>query len=197
MGMGMVVSFAFLGLLLGAVGPATGLNSDHVRMLGAVLLMSLGVLIWVPALNERFTQWMTPVASAANALSERLHGDTFWGALLLGAVLGLVWSPCSGPLLASALIMAASEGGAWQGTVVLGFFGLGAATPLVAAAYASRHFFATVQHRVQAHGEQAKKIVGALTFLTGLAIATGADKRLEALVLTLLPVQWLQVISRF
>lgn len=89
------------------------------------------------------------------------------------------------------------RGGAWQGTVVLGFFGLGAATPLVAAAYASRHFFATVQHRVQAHGEQAKKIVGALTFLTGLAIATGADKRLEALVLTLLPVQWLQVISRF
>jgi cytochrome c biogenesis protein CcdA len=123
MGMGMVVSFAFLGLLLGAVGPATGLNSDHVRMLGAVLLMSLGVLIWVPALNERFTQWMTPVASAANALSERLHGDTFWGALLLGAVLGLVWSPCSGPLLASALIMAASEGGRGKGRWCLGFLG--------------------------------------------------------------------------
>ena len=197
MGAGMVMSFATLGLLLGALGPATGLNSAHVRMLGAVLLMGLGLLIWVPILNEHFTQWMTPLASGVNALSTRLHGHTLGSAFLLGALLGLVWSPCSGPLLASALIMAASDGGALPGTVVLGFFGWGAATPLVAVAYASRKGFLSMRQQVEAHGEQAKKIMGAVIFTTGFAVVSGADKWLEAKLLTMLPERWLQAITLF
>jgi cytochrome c biogenesis protein CcdA len=63
---------------------------------------------------------MTPLASGANALSAHLQGHTLSSALMLGALLGLVWSPCSGPLLASALILAASEHGGWSGAVVLG-----------------------------------------------------------------------------
>ena len=197
MGAGMVVSFATLGLLLGALGPATGLNSTCVRMLGAVLLMVLGLLTWAPNLNERLTQWMTPLASGANALAARLHGHEWGGNFLLGALLGLVWSPCSGPLLASALIMAASDGGALSGTVVLGFFGLGAAAPLVAVAYASRRGFMAMRQHVEAHGEQAKKIMGAVIFTTGFAVVTGADKWLEAELLVMLPEGWLKVITLF
>ena len=42
-------------------------------------------------------------ASTANAASAKLDGGSLLGAFLLGGVLGLVWSPCSGPLLGSAL----------------------------------------------------------------------------------------------
>ena len=197
MGLGMALSFAVIGVLIGALGPVIGLDADHVRLFGAALLMGLGVMMWVPALNERFTQWMMPLASGANSVSSRLQGNTLGGALLLGAVLGLVWSPCSGPLLASALTLVASEGGALRGGIVLGLFGLGAALPLVAVAYASRRGFQSVRDKVLAHGDRVKEIFGGLIFLAGLAIATGADKWLEAQVVSNLPDAWLSLTTLF
>jgi cytochrome c biogenesis protein CcdA len=148
-------------------------------------------------LNERFAQWMMPLASGANGVSTRLKGETLSGALMLGSVLGLVWSPCSGPLLASALTLVASEGGAWRGGLVLGVFGLGAATPLVAVAYASRRGFQSVRDKVLAHGDRVKKVFGGLIFLAGVAIATGADKWLEAQALDHLPDVWLRLTTLY
>ncbi|WP_237046297.1 cytochrome c biogenesis CcdA family protein [Aquipseudomonas alcaligenes] len=108
MGVGMAVSFALIGILLGALGPALDIDSDSVRIFGAWLLISFGLVMLIPALNRRFTEWMLPIASSANAASARLDGSSLSGAFLLGGVLGLVWSPCSGPLLASALTLVAS-----------------------------------------------------------------------------------------
>lgn len=197
MGLGMALSFAGIGVALGALGPAIGLDSEHVRNFGAVLLMALGLMMWVPVLNERFAQWMVPLASGANRVSTRLQGDTLGGALLLGGVLGLVWSPCSGPLLASALTLVASEGGAWRGGVILGLFGLGAATPLVVVAYASRRGFQSLREKVLAHSDRLKKSFGALIFLAGVAIATGADKWLEAQLIDHLPDVWLRLTTLY
>ncbi|WP_297726919.1 cytochrome c biogenesis CcdA family protein [Limnohabitans sp. Rim8] len=197
MGLGMALSFAGIGVALGALGPAIGLDSEHVRNFGAVLLMALGLMMWVPMLNERFAQWMVPLASGANRVSTRLQGDTLGGALLLGGVLGLVWSPCSGPLLASALTLVASEGGAWRGGVILGLFGLGAATPLVVVAYASRRGFQSLREKVLAHSDRLKKSFGALIFLAGVAIATGADKWLEAQLIDHLPDVWLRLTTLY
>ncbi len=195
MGVGMALSFAGVGVLLGALEPVLGFDAAHLRMGGAVLLMVMGLVICLPALHQRFTQWMTPLASGANAMSAHLQGHSVMSALMLGALLGLVWSPCSGPLLASALILAASEHGGWSGAVVLGFFGLGAATPLVAVAYASRQGFQALRQRVRDHGEQAQKIMGVVIFLTGLAVASSADQWLAVQVLRSLPEGWLKTIT--
>lgn len=197
MGLGMAVSFAGVGVLLGSLGPVFGFDAEHLRVVGSVLLMGMGLVIVMPALNQRLLPLMTPLATSANAISARLDGHTLSSALMLGALLGLVWSPCSGPLLASALILATSEHGGWSGAVVLGFFGLGAATPLVLVAYISRYGFQAMRQRVQAHGEQVKKIMGIVIFLTGLSVATSADKWLAEQALNLLPTAWLQAISAF
>lgn len=196
MGAGMVVSFALLGVWLGAAGPAVGLDNRHVRTAAAVLLMLMGAWIWVPSLNAWFTQRMSSLASGAHACAAHLQGKTLGSAFCLGGLLGLIWSPCSGPLLASALIMAASEGGAGAGAVTLGFFGLGAATPLVLTAYVSRSFFESVRQRVQTQGGRGQKIMGAALLATGLAVVTGADQWLEARILHFLPPEWLQFVTQ-
>lgn len=197
MGVGMSLSFAVVGVFLGALGPALGFDAEHLRMSGAVLLMVMGLAIFLPGLHQRLTRWMTPLASGAHAMLASLDGQTLWSALMLGALLGFVWSPCSGPLLASALIMAASEHSAWSGAVMLGFFGLGAATPLVAVAYGSRRAMVAMQQRVKDRAEQAKKIMGVVIFLTGLAVALSADQWLAVQVLRWLPEGWLKTIILF
>lgn len=193
MGVGMTASFTAIGMLLGAAGPALGMDSDTFRMLGAAMLIAFAIVMLVPRLGEAFTRWMMPIANSANAASSRLDGRTLGGALGLGAVLGLVWSPCSGPLLGSALTLVASEGGLARGGVVLGLFGLGAAVPLVAAAYASRKGFVRVRDWVLARIGRIQKVFALVLGLTGVAILTGGDKWLEAQVVRVLPEAWINL----
>ena len=197
MGSGMAISFALIGLVIGALGPALGIDSDNVRIFGALLLIVFGLVMLVPVLNQRFTEWMLPIASSANAASSRLDGGSLGGAFLLGGVLGLVWSPCSGPLLASALTLVASEGGASRGALILGLFGIGAAIPLVAVAYASRSGFSRARGWVLGRIDAIKKGFGVVILITGIAILTGGDKWVEARVVDLLPDAWIAATTLF
>lgn len=197
MGIGMATSFAMIGLLLGALGPVLGIDSETVRQFGAALLVVFGAVMLVPYLSQRFTEIVMPIASSANSASARLESGSIVGALMLGGLLGLVWSPCSGPLLASALTLVASEGGATRGATILGLFGIGAAIPLVAVAYVSRSGFSRVKGWVLGHIDFIKNGFGLLIGLTGFAILTGVDKWLEARVVDLLPEYWVGLTTLF
>lgn len=193
MGLGMTASFAAIGMGLGALGPALGLDADTVRIGGAALLIAFALVMLVPSLGERFSQWMLPIATAANAASTRLDGRSLLSAAALGAVLGLVWSPCSGPLLGSALTLVASEGGVVRGGAVLALFGVGAAIPLVAVAYASRSGFTRARDWVLGRIDRVRRGFAVLLGLMGVGILTGVDKWLEARVLQWLPDAWVNL----
>ena len=193
MGLGMVVSFAAVGMLLGALGPALGIDADSVRTGGAVLMLAFAAVMLVPALGDRFSGWMQPIASAAHHATARLDGQSPVSALALGAVLGLVWSPCSGPLLGSALTLVASEGGLVRGGIGLAVFGLGAAIPLVLVAHASRSGFVRARSWVLGRVAGLRRGFALLLGALGLAILTGADKWLEARVLAWLPEGWVNL----
>lgn len=190
MGVGMTASFAAIGMLLGALGPALGIDGDTIRTAGAALLLAFALVMLVPALGEQFSRWMLPIASAANAASTRLDGRSLLSAAALGAVLGLVWTPCSGPLLGSALTLVASEGGVARGGIVLALFGLGAAVPLVGVAYASRSGVAVARTWVMQRIDSVRRGFALLLGAMGIAILTGADKWVEARVLKWLPDAW-------
>lgn len=193
MGLGMTGSFAGIGMALGVLGPALGIDGDSVRTAGAAMLIAFALVMLIPALGERFAHWMLPIASTANAASARLDGSSLFGALLLGAVLGLVWSPCSGPLLGSALTLVASEGGVARGGLVLGLFGLGAAIPLVAVAYASRSGFGRVRDWVLTRIDRVRHAFAMLLGAMGIAILTGGDKWLESQVMQWMPDAWVNL----
>lgn len=89
MGVGMAASFALIGVVLGALGPALGIDQDSVRIFGALMLIGFAAVMLVPALNERFTQWVMPLASSANNASGKLDSGSPGGAFLLGVLIGL------------------------------------------------------------------------------------------------------------
>ncbi len=197
MGVGMATSFALIGLLVGTLGDAIGLTGDGVRSAGGVLLLLFGLVMLVPALDVRFSRFMTPLATSAQSAGSRLNSASLSGALALGGLLGLVWSPCSGPLLGSALALVASEGGAGRGALILGLFGIGAAVPLVAAAYASRAGFGRVRGWVVGHSAVVKRVAGIGLLALGLAILSGIDKQIETRFNDWLPPGWLSWSTRY
>ena len=201
MGAGKVTAFTLFGLFLGLLGERLSLNPDHIRKAGAVCLLLMGVALCVPAWTARVNQALSPilgaVASRANQGAAGLDGASAKSAFLLGALLGMVWSPCSGPLLASVLALLASDANPARGAVLLGLFGLGAAIPLVTLAYASKAAFQRVRGAAMQRMGAIKQTFGVLLVILGLAILTGADKWLEAKIVDALPDAWLRLTVLF
>jgi len=197
MGLGMVLAFMTVGMLLGTLGVALGIDGDSVRAFGGWMLVAFGAVMLIPQFDQAFSKLMSPVATGASGISSRLNSDSLLGAVGLGSLLGLVWSPCSGPLLAAALSLVATEGGALSGGVILGFFGLGAAIPLVLVSYASRRFINSSRQWILRHAYRIKYGFGMLIFLVGVSILTGADKWLEAILVGLMPEGWVSLTTKF
>ena len=97
----------------------------------------------------------------------------------------------------SALTLVASEGGVGRGGLILGVFGIGAALPLVAVAYASRAGFNRARGWVLGRIERIKTVFAVVLGAMGLAILSGADKWLEARVIDVLPEGWLRLTTLF
>lgn len=193
MGLGMTLSFASVGMVVGALAPVLPLDNGLVRIVGAWALLAMALVMRIPTWNARLAQWMQPLADSAHSASRTVQSGSLRGAFTLGGVLGLVWSPCSGPLLGSALALVASEGGWAPGGLVLGMFGLGAALPLVAVAYASRSGFARVRNGLLPRMPAVRNAFAYLLGALGLSILLGWDRQLEAFLVQAMPEGWVNL----
>ena len=110
--------------------------------------------------------------------------------LLLGLLLGVVWSPCAGPTLGAAIGLAAQRETIVQAATVMTAFGLGAATPLLGLAYGSRQVVLARRDRLRRLAGVAKPMFGVAIGATGVVVLAGLDKQLETHLTNLMP-EWL------
>ncbi|MGX4774588.1 cytochrome c biogenesis CcdA family protein [Bradyrhizobium guangdongense] len=131
--LGFVISFSAVALLLGALTQAFDIDPNVLREAAAILLLGFGLLMLWPApfewLSIRLNGWL----NLGNAGGAQREGAL--GGLVLGTTLGLVWTPCAGPVLGSILtLVATSKNLAWAGTLLIAY-AIGAAIPMLAIAY--------------------------------------------------------------
>lgn len=191
MAMGMSLSFALLGAFASSATGLLNMESEGIRHAGGWILMALSLAILVPALRERFSGWALPLANRANSISSRLDPRSPMQAMLLGGTLGLVWTPCSGPFLATALALASAHESALKGGLLLWIYGLGAAAPLLLVGYASRKAASGLNFWTVKSSRLLQNVFGWVIGMIGLGILTGLDKALEAAILMRLPETWI------
>ena len=61
--------------------------------------------------------------------------QTYLGAFMLGTTLGLIWTPCAGPVLGAILTAVATSPDHAHGALLLLTYTIGAALPMLAVAY--------------------------------------------------------------
>ena len=132
--LGFVVSFSAAALALGAVTRIFDFDPNGLRTGAAILLLGFGLLMVWPAPFE----WLSiRISGLTNRGST---GDTTFrqgniGGFVLGTTLGLVWTPCAGPVLGSILtVVATSRDTGWAGALLV-VYAVGAAIPMLAIAY--------------------------------------------------------------
>jgi len=190
---GFVTTFTAIGVLLASLGTALGLSDTIVRSISAALLVAAGVLMISHRLQDLVGRWLSPLASASTRLSPRT--DQGIGAqFFVGALLGGVWSPCVGPTLGAALGLATRGETLADAAAIMAAFGLGSATLLLAAGYASRAVIGQRLRLLQA-GATGRLVFGIVLVMVGASVASGLDKVIESLVLARLPQWWIDLLA--
>lgn len=185
--LGLVVSFTATGFMVATLGASIGLDSQSVRVWSAVLLLLVGVVLIVPGLQHLFERAAGPLANWASERQARLERFGLAGQAGIGVLLGLVWSPCVGPTLGAATVLAAQGKNLGEVALVMGAFALGIATVLLILALFAQRLLSRWRGRLMAAGTGGRRVLGALIVLVGALILTGTDHNLEAAVIGVLP----------
>jgi cytochrome c-type biogenesis protein len=185
--LGLVASFTLVGFAVATVGASIGLDSEAVRTWSAVLLLLVGVVLVVPGLQHLFERLISPLANWAGERQARLERFGLMGQAGIGVLLGLVWSPCVGPTLGAATVLAAQGKDLAQVAFVMMAFALGIATVLLVMALATQNLLARWRGRLMSAGARGRQVLGALIVLVGMLILTHSDRYLEAAIVGVLP----------
>jgi cytochrome c-type biogenesis protein len=186
---GLSVSFVAIGMFVATAGFAVGLDTGLFRAVAAVLIIAIGLVLLLPRFQARLAVAGGPIANWADARLVRVGGGVsgqFW----VGALLGAVWSPCVGPTLGAASLLAAQGRDLGQVSVIMFAFGLGGALPLLALGLLSREAMVRWRHRLVSASEGAKAGLGVTFVGIGALVLTGLDKSIETMLVEVSP-QWL------
>jgi cytochrome c-type biogenesis protein len=194
---GLALSFVVIGLLVATVGFAAGLDQDVFRSVAAVLLIVVGGVLLVPRLQLRLASAAGPIGNWAQAQAGGFSTRGLGGQFAVGLLLGAVWSPCVGPTLGAASVLAARAESLTYVALTMLAFGIGAALPLFAIGMMSREALMRWRSRLLAVGSGGKTLMGILLVAIGALIFTGLDKRVEAILVEASPAWLTEVTTRF
>lgn len=177
--LGLATGFAALGLFIATVGFSLGLDSGMFRNTSAVLLLGFGLILLIPAAQRQMQALLAPIGNWANSRTSHVRGGGFVGQFGLGLLLGAVWSPCVGPTLGAATLLASQGEGLGSAALVMLLFGIGISMPLLAIGLAGRQILARMRGGLGRAASTGKLLLGAGMVLASALVLTGWDKQAE------------------
>ncbi len=187
---GLALSFTAVGVFVATVGFAIGIESELVRRVGGAALSLIGVVLLTPSVQAKVAYATGPLSAWAQERMSGLEASGLPGQAGLGLLLGVVWSPCVGPTLGAASLLAAQGRNLEQVAFVMLAFGVGAASVMLALGYVSAGVLKKLRARMRASGAIGRTALGGALVVLGLLIVTGGDRVLEAWLVAASP-EWL------
>jgi len=188
--LGLAGSFVVVGLFVATIGFSIGIDADVVRIVAAVLMILVGAVLIVPLFQSRLALAGGPVSDWAGRTLAGLSTAGLPGQFGVGVLLGVAWSPCVGPTLGAASLLASQAQDLPRVSAIMLLFGLGALSPLLAVGILFREAMSKARDRVLSAGLYLKVALGIAFALIGASIVTGADRQIEAALVEASP-QWL------
>jgi cytochrome c-type biogenesis protein len=187
---GLALSFVVIGLFVATIGFAIGLDAGIFRIGAAIMLVLIGMVLIVPAAQTRLAVAAGPVSNWTESRFGGFSTSGLLGQFGVGVLLGAVWSPCVGPTLGAASLLASQGRDLGIVALTMLLFGLGAALPLLLLGTLSREVLMRWRDRMMGLGKGLKAALGLILVATGLMIASGYDKAAETALVNASPA-WL------
>lgn len=191
---GLALSFTGIGVFVATVGFAVNLDADVFRVASALVLVAIGIVLAVPRFQATFALAAGPVSGWAESRFGGFSTAGLSGQFGVGLLLGAVWTPCVGPTLGAASVLAARGESLGAVGLTMMAFGLGAALPLLGLGLLSRQALQRWRNRLSSAGAGLKQGMGLLLAGAGFMILSGLDKRLETWLVEASP-DWLTTLT--
>ena len=137
------------------------------------------------------------LSNAGSRLIARVTPTGVKGQFVVGVLLGAVWSPCVGPTLGAASVLAAQRENLLSVAAVMIAFGLGTAVPLLLVGSLSRTAMMRWRGKMMNAGRMGKLLLGGGAVAIAVLILTGADHALEAALVAASPAWLTDFTTRF
>ena len=174
--LGFILSFTFFTLFLTTIIRLTEIPTNTLRIIAGAVLLLFGLSLIVPGfqiLIEKLFTKLSVFAPKANP-----HAG-FWGGFVIGLTIGIVWTPCVGPILASVIALAATSQVTIETFLITLLYSIGTAIPMLLIMYGGRTLLKKAPWLTR-NSLTIQKTFGVLMILFALAIFTNADLQLEA-----------------
>ena len=190
---GLVVSFTIASLLLATVVRVLGIPADTVRLFAVGLLIVFGLSLVLPKLWERAQAWIEKYWRFQPSQNKN---SGFGGGFITGVSLGIVWTPCIGPVVAAVATLAAVSSFSLSAVFIALAYAIGTGVPLY---FIAKGGSAVSQKLTffKKENQKIRQLFGLIILATALFIWTGADRTLQAWTLSNLPESWTQITTTF
>jgi cytochrome c biogenesis protein CcdA/thiol-disulfide isomerase/thioredoxin len=169
---GLVASFTAFTLAATALLSALHLPDDLLRNIAIGIVLLVGLSLLIPRLGEL-------VERPFQALGRRAPGGV-GGGFLLGISLGLLFTPCAGPVIAAVAALAATSRFSFESVLVTLSYALGAGVVLLLFALAGQSGINT--RALRAHAPRIRQALGGVIAGVAVLMILGLDLRLATYV---------------
>lgn len=195
--LGLVVSFTSFGFLLATIGHSIGLSQDLLRQIAGSALVFFGIILLISPFYQKFSANASHLTGGLNNYISQIEFKGLWGQFLLGLVLGLIWAPCIGPTLGAAISLAAQGESLLLAFLTMLIFSIGTVTPLLILSRLSFPSINSWKAQITKANKYLKPTMALIFIIVGLLFLTGYVFRIEAAILELLPIGFVQFITKF
>lgn len=163
--LGFVITFSLTALLLSALTLSFGFDPTTLRYIAIGFLMLFALFLLWSKPFDYVVGYFSRYLLSAQRVGQAAGGGS-WGGFVLGVMLGLVWTPCAGPVLGSILTLIATAGSSLKAGILLTAYATGAGIPMLVIGYGGQYI--TTRVRVVA---QYARVIQQLFGLLLLALA--------------------------
>lgn len=184
--LGILLSFGAFTLSVSYLVSALKFDPEILRYFAVVVIGFLGLMLAVPVFSRLLEAQASKLSGRFASRTNSQGKSGFWGGMTIGLALGLVWTPCAGPILATIATLAATQAVSFGIVLVTVFYLIGIGIPLFIFSIGSSGVFSKVSFFSKYTG-RVQQIFGVVMILTALAIYTGYDRTLQAKLLDFFP----------
>jgi len=136
---GFMITFVLFTLFSRALIQFTTININTIRNISFGILLLLGIIMMSKTLTERLNRWTQPLMNVGSSLQSVSNSQGgFSSGLLFGGLIGIIWTPCAGPILAAVIVQVALQQTTFMSLWVVGAFAIGAGIPMLFIAWFGR-----------------------------------------------------------